>query len=248
MNICLAQIRPKTGDIAFNIARHQAFVHQAAGIGAEMIIFPELSISSYEPELAEALAMEVNDARLDVFQSLSNKHNMTIGVGAPIRQTHGISISMLLFQPKQEPQIYSKYYLHADEEPFFVPGEQSCKLWGGDAKVTFAICYEISVREHAEQAVANGAQIYVASVAKFVNGMEAANGRLDEVARSYGMPVLMSNCLGIADGGECAGQSAVWNAKGDLLGQLNDSEEGLLLYNSITEVVETHYFSPVHES
>ncbi|MEM7368839.1 MAG: carbon-nitrogen hydrolase family protein [Bacteroidota bacterium] len=248
MNICLAQIKPTTGDIHANIGHHQAVIEQAASLGADMLVFPELSLTSFEPGLANELAMDINDERLDIFQVLSNAHQLSIALGLPLRQTEGISISMLIFQPDQDRRMYSKGYLHSDEVPYFVPGKACSNLWGGQAKIAFAICYELSVPAHVEQAIADGARMYVASVAKFVNGVEAASRRLSELARRYEMPVLMCNCLGMADGGECAGQSAVWNREGELLGQLNESEEGMLLFDSTKRSVSIHYFSPANDT
>ena len=56
MKIAAAQIRPKKGDIEANILKHVDIIKLAATLKAEALFFPELSLTSYEPELAEALA------------------------------------------------------------------------------------------------------------------------------------------------------------------------------------------------
>jgi hypothetical protein len=56
------------------------------------------------------------------------------------------------------------------------------------------------------------------------------------------MTVVMANCVGVCDGEVCGGRSAVWNNKGDLLGGLNDTDEGILIFNTDTEAVKTKYF------
>ncbi|MNY72765.1 hypothetical protein D3C86_2113960 [compost metagenome] len=43
------------------------------------------------------------------------------------------------------------------------------------------------------------------------------------------MNVLMSNFCGDSWGSPAAGQSAFWNNKGELIGQMNDSDAGILL-------------------
>ena len=67
--------------------------------------------------------------------------------------------------------------------------------------------------------------------------MEKASIILAEGAQKYGIPVLLSNGVGIADGDVCGGKTSVWNKHGVLIGQLNDQEEGLLIYDSETEIV-----------
>ncbi len=49
------------------------------------------------------------------------------------------------------------------------------------------------------------------------------------------MTVLMSNCVGHCDNFESAGKSSVWNDKGLLIGQLNDTNEGILIFDTDTQ-------------
>jgi len=66
-----------------------------------------------------------------------------------------------------------------------------------------------------------------------------------EIACKYSMTVLMSNCVGQSDGRECAGKTSVWNNKGALVGQLNDTNEGIVIADTETQdvieaTIETH--------
>lgn len=235
MRICVAQIKAIKGDIQTNIGNHKKLIHLAVSNGADTIIFPELSITGYEPELAKELATNPNDSRFDDFQRFSDTRQITIGVGVPTKSDTGVCISMILFHPHQARQTYSKKYLHPDEEPFFASGQSSISLLGNGINVAFAICYELSVPEHAENASTNGSHVYIASVAKSASGVEKAIERLSEIASKYSMAVLMSNCVGYCDNFESAGQSSVWNDEGLLLGQLNDTDEGILIFDTDTK-------------
>ena len=53
MKICAAQTRPFRGDVQRNIAKHKKIIDLAASNGADIIIFPELSLSGYEPKLSK---------------------------------------------------------------------------------------------------------------------------------------------------------------------------------------------------
>ncbi len=248
MKIALAQMRSAAGDVAANLARHQRFVEAAAEQGAEVVVFPELSLTGYEPELAERSATTVDDPRFDGLQALADRRRITIAAGMPTRSDYGVRISMLIFRPgtAEKPaarQVYSKQYIHADEEPFFVRGEAADVTFGGATdttpKIAPAICYELSVPEHAKQAAWNGAEIYLASVAKTASGVERAYETLAASAAKHSMTVLMVNCVGPCGGFESAGRSAAWNRQGVLLGQLGDSEEAILLIDTAIEQVTT---------
>lgn len=238
MKIAVAQTKPVTGDIGSNIKNHLSLSTLAADHGADIIIFPELSLTGYEPSLAKLLATAIDDSRLAVFQQLSDARQITIGVGLPTKTAMGIHITMVILQPGKPRQANSKMYLHADEEPFFVSGGNLPGLIIKNTPVALAICYEISVREHSENAHHSGAQLYVASVAKTVKGVEKAWMDLGEIAANYGMMVLMSNSVGPCEDGLCGGKSAAWDEGGTLLGQLDDSSEGILILDTVTRAVE----------
>ncbi|PHN01799.1 carbon-nitrogen hydrolase family protein [Flavilitoribacter nigricans] len=237
MKICLAQISAVPGDIAANINSHRESIRRAAAHGGELIVFPELSLSGYEPTLMKDMAVAPDDPRLQVFQQLSKQHAIRIALGVPLQTADGIAISMLIYYPDRERQVYYKTYLHADEEPYFtsVPNEQV--TLADHPELALAICYEISVPGHIDRAAADAARFYLASVVKFTNGMEAAAARLTDIARSYGMTVMTVNAVGHADGGLCGGQSGVWNTDGRLLGSLDSTETGLLIYDTETQVI-----------
>lgn len=232
MKICIAQTSPDKGNIEANIENHLKWVVRAIAQKADLIIFPELSLTGYEPELANDLAIDLDDGRLDRFQEISNTENITIGVGAPLKSENGIYISLILFQPKQARTSYSKQYLHEDEESFFVCGPNTSGVLNTEPPIALAICYEISIPAHAESASQHGASIYIASVAKTLSGVKKAHQRLSEIASEYGMTVLMSNCIGPCDGDIGGGQSAVWNEYGELIEALGEKEEDLLLFYS----------------
>ncbi len=237
MRICVAQTRPIKGNIQGNIDNHITLINLAISVGANVVVFPELSLTGYEPTLAEALAIHQDDSRLDNFQVISNAQKMIIGIGVPTRNHTGICISMVLFQPHQARQTYSKKYLHSDEEAFFTSGKSFPTLSINKANVAFAICYELSVPEHAEKASTSGADIYIASVAKSAKGVEQAAGRLSEVAQKYSMTVFMSNCIGPCDDFESGGKTSVWNHHGVLLKQLDDIHEGIIIYDTETQAL-----------
>ena len=237
MKICIAQTRAINGDIGQNIIHHKELAELAALRNAQIIIFPELSLTGYEPELANALATNKDDERFNELQQVSDEKNIVIGAGIPVRSGKGLQIGMIIFRPLQSRQTYFKQYLHPDEELWFIKGPSQKVLEGVNDHIALAICYEISVSEHAEQAHENGAKIYIASVAKTVGGMEKAFDTLAVTAKKYSMVVLVSNCVGECEGKEAGGRSAIWNDKGTLLEQLNDKDEGIIIFDTNSQEI-----------
>ena len=238
MKICAAQLQPEAGKIDHNIRKHLLLIERAVAAGADCIVFPELSVTGYEPEIVQELAKGIHDAHFDIFQQFSNEHTISICIGMPTSHNGGVLISMLIFQPRQPRQIYSKRYLHEDEIPYFIPGNQPFIFTIKNHSIAPAICYESLLVQHAEQVIAMGAGIYLASVAKPQRSLDKAFLHYSTIAKKYSMPVVMANSLGPSDNFVSAGQSAVWNAEGELLGKLDDANEGIIVFDTSNEKID----------
>jgi predicted amidohydrolase len=242
MILTVAQTHPHKGSTLKNIKQHKRLIDIAISYNADTIIFPELSLTGYEPELAKTLAMTADDSQLDCFQDISDDKNITIGVGIPLNtdgtsrnsREGGISISMVIFKPHKSRQVYSKKYLHSSEMPFFIGGENETTFIEG-TKTALAICYELSVPQHAEDAFKNGAEYYIASVVE--DTIDKAIGKLSATAAKYKMTVLMANAVGQTGAYLCDGKSSVWDNEGKLLGQLDTTHEGVLVFNTETKKI-----------
>jgi len=237
MKICIAQTEPIKGNLTANIEAHKRFIEFALTLNAEAIFFPELSLTGYEPELAKKLATNQNDNRLDIFQETSDKNKIIIGLGLPTATESQIRISMIIFEPNKPRQTYSKQQLHSDEFPYFENGVKQVIIKTNGKNIAPAICYESLHPTHIENAFKLGADVYIASVAKPANGVEKAFDHYPKVAKQFGMPVLMTNCVGFCDNFLSVGKSAVWTKEGKLVGQLDDKMEGILLFDTETEVI-----------
>src|SRR5687767_12269882 len=104
MKIAVAQIQSARGDVRANLEKHIQWVNATE---ADLIVFPELSLTGYEPSMAKGLATGINDARFDVLQQLSDRKRIIIGAGMPIQTDTGINIGMILFQPGQPRELYT---------------------------------------------------------------------------------------------------------------------------------------------
>ncbi|HEX3008141.1 MAG TPA: carbon-nitrogen hydrolase family protein [Bacteroidales bacterium] len=234
MKIAIAQLEPVKGDIEKNIAIHTDWIKKAIDKHADLIAFPELSLTGYEPELAPSLASNQNDKRLDSFQKLSDENDIAIAVGLPTRERDRLYISMIIFRPGKERTTYSKQYLYPTEVSIFTAGFNPLVLEFDTATVAPAICYELSNKEHYEFAAQNNATVYLASVLNSVNGVDADLKKLSDIARNYKMMTFMANFVGESGGYKCAGKSSVWNTNGELIEQLDDKEAGLIIYDTTT--------------
>lgn len=241
MKLCVAQIQSEAGGITANINSHIELIQSAIPYHPDIIVFPELSLSGYEPALAKDLPSSPNDVQFKALREKANKNNVTIAVGIPLKCKSNVQIGMLIFQPGQPPITYAKQLLHKDEYPYFIKGEKEVFVEMGDSRFAPAICFESLQDSHAEKAFNHGANVYMATVAKHTKGLKQGMNHFPKVAKKYGMTVLMSNLVGPSDDFISVGQSAIWNDKGALVGQLNDSQEGWIMFDTVTAEVSHDY-------
>lgn len=238
MKICAVQTSAIKGNIAENIKKHLQFLDLAVANKSDLILFPELSITGYEPALASELAMNENDKRLNCFQQFSNKHQVVICIGAPTQTEKQLFISMIIFQPNAKPITYSKQYLYPTEVDVFTPGNNSIYLQLKNGEIVApTICYELSQPQHSQAAAQNNSSVYLASVLNSVAGVDSDLQKLSDIAKKYGMTTFMANYVGQSGGYECAGKTSVWHSDGTLVGQLDGKNEGILVYNTDTKEV-----------
>lgn len=241
MIVAAAQLTARAGDVAHNLDQHLAAARLAAKHGADLVAFPELSLTGYEPTLARQLALDVDAPSLDPLDRASANLKLTLAVGLPTVGSNKPYITQLFFRPDQGRIACSKQRLHSDEQPYFSGGKAPRCLTMADEVIAPAICFEALNADHAEAAAAAGATVYLACVAKPAAGIAAAETRFPAFARQHGFCVVMANATGLNDNFTSAGRSAAWGPNGQAIGQLEPDRAGLLLTNT-----RTHQTTVIH--
>ena len=231
LTIAAAQSTSIAGDLQANIARHQHFIQIAAKQGVQLLVFPELSLTGYEPALAADLAIAPEAAVLQPLRELAREMAVTAVVGMPIRlSAEGpVLIGALVLAADGSLAVYSKLHLHSGEERAFAPGTGGAPLTLGDSQVALAVCADFCHASHAAAAAGLGADVYAAGVLISPAGYGVDSALLQGHASSHSMLVLMANHGGATGGWESAGRSAIWAAGGALLAAAPGVGDGLLI-------------------
>lgn len=247
MKIAAAQIKSFAQDTEANIGNHLRMITLAAKQEVSLIVFPEMSLTGYELELAESMAFNQNDERIAVFKELAVQFKMMIVVGAPIKIGNELYIGSFIFAPDGTTHIYTKQYLHTGEEVYFSSGLDFNPIleWGGE-RISFAICADITNPLHPKAASDNDTTLYVPSIFYSTpTGIVEAYRQLSGYAEAYGMFILMANFTGYSYGLEARGKSGYWDHTGKLVANLDETEEGLLV---ITKDIEGITYNKVTTS
>jgi NAD+ synthase (glutamine-hydrolysing) len=224
LRIALAQLNLFVGDVAGNAQRViDAAAEARDRLKADLILFPELSLSGYPPE--DLLFHK--GLRRQVGAALERVHAQTRGiavmVGYPEYAGGAIYNAaamirdgvMLANYRKQELPNYRVF----DEKRYFKAGHESCVVELRGIRVGMVICEDIWEPGPARAAKAKGAQLLVV-----INGSPYSLGyqaRRESVVRERvmdtGLPVVYVNLLGGQDELVFDGGSFAMNADGEIV-------------------------------
>ena len=226
--IAAAQIPSAKGDVAANVLAHVHAMHAAHRLGVDLVVFPELSLTGYEPELAARLAFARNDARLAPLREAAAQYGMHAIAGAPLLGDGLPQIGAFVVSPDGTVSSYTKIHLHPGEERHFAPGTAHSFLDIGDTRIAVAVCADTNSDDHARQCAKHGAQVYAAGVFVTSRGYAADTARLQEHAHRHGMLVVMANHNRPGGGLSSIGGSAIWSPDGRLAAA-NETQDVLVV-------------------
>ncbi|MEW6127651.1 MAG: NAD+ synthase [Acidobacteriota bacterium] len=147
LRIAMAQINPTVGDLSANVDRVIDYLNQARAFGADVTIFPELSLPGYPPEdllLKPHFARE-NRRALERIIEASGKQLIVVG----FVDTDGSDIynAAAVIAVGELVDVYHKTYLPNygvfDEERYFQAGKTFPVYAIGDARIGVNICEDI---------------------------------------------------------------------------------------------------------
>ncbi|WP_110669818.1 carbon-nitrogen hydrolase family protein [Salinicola halophilus] len=213
----LAQIGSVAGDVEANLARHLEVVAAAARAGVTLLVFPELSLTGYEPALAAGLSFTPDAPRLAPLVAAAAGHGIGIVAGLPLKGVTRPRVGALIVSADGEVSTYAKRHLHPGEEAAFEPGEGDCLLALGDERIAIAVCADTNAPEHAERCAALGATVYLGGVLITEGGYAADTAHLARTAARHDWLVGVANHNAPSGGMAAIGRSGFWNADGKLV-------------------------------
>lgn len=230
LSIALAQTASIAGDVCANIEKHLAAARQAAAAGAQAVIFPELSLTGYEPGLVTDLAFTPDDPRLQPLRDAAAALNVVLVVGAPLRHASSKpQIAVWWLSPSGDARIQTKQYLHSGEEQAFSVGGIPAPFSLASHTLALAICADTTHAEHAAYAAQWQPGLYIASSMISEGGYAKDTAQLRDYALRHHMAVALVNHGAATGGWAAAGRSAVWDEQGALIAATPGPGEFLLL-------------------
>lgn len=216
LRIVLAQLNFKVGDIAHNLTKHiHAAISARDELKADVIVFPELSLTSYPPEDLLLRKRFIDDAQQALQKILANVSDIYCVIGHPYTDSHHLFNTCSLIYNGSLIGHYAKQYLPNygvfDEARYFTPGNTCCVLPIHGIPTGFVICEDLWKLEPVRQSAASGAQYILSPNASpfEIDKHEQRMAVLSKRASHNQLAIFYTNLVGgqdelIFDGGSMA--------------------------------------------
>ena len=162
IRIALGQLTCLVGDLEGNLAKHCEFTRMAAREGAEIICFPESSLTGYpkyEDKKMKEHAQSVDDPLAFALADLSKETGLTVLAGIIEVGDQVVYNTQLVADAGRIVGVYRKTHIAESEAIFFASGGDLPVFSHSSAKYGVQICYDNHFPEAARTLALRGAEI-----------------------------------------------------------------------------------------
>jgi len=244
IKIALAQFNTKLGDVNANLEKHLAQIQAAKKEGADLLIFPELSLTGYALQdlaVASALHPHQEDPVFNHVLHASEEIDLMVGFVHEDRR-HRFYIASAYLSEGKILHIHNKVCLPTygmfDEGRFFAPGDSVHAFDTRFGRVGMLICEDFWHASLPYLLWLDGADILLFASASPGRGLHedprlSSSTWVEHTNRAYAGLftnfVAHANKVGYEDGLNFWGGSTIFDPNGDLVVRAPDFEEALTL-------------------
>ena len=242
MKITLCQINPTVGAINQNKKSIFDWYHRAVDLGADLVIFPELSLIGYPPQDLLLRNRFIENAK-NALDEIAQKSTIPIILGNTMMEDNKLYNCAFFCEKGEIISHYKKRLLPTydvfDEARYFTSGSEPCvvkvSINGENVYLGLQICEDLWDKNYScdlvEELKAKGAEIIInlsASpyrVDRLLDRCELIQSKASDNRLSY----LYCNLVGAQDELIFDGQSLAYNENGELIAQGKAFEEEILM-------------------
>ena len=242
MKIALCQINPTVGAINQNKKSIFDWYHRAVDLGADLVVFPELSLIGYPPQDLLLRNRFIENAK-NALDEIAQKSTIPIILGNTMMEDNKLYNCAFFCEKGEIISHYKKRLLPTydvfDEARYFTSGSEPCvvklSINGENVYLGLQICEDLWDKNYScdlvEELKAKGAEIIInlsASpyrVDRLLDRCELIQSKASDNRLSY----VYCNLVGAQDELIFDGQSLAYNENGELIAQGKAFEEEILL-------------------
>jgi predicted amidohydrolase len=242
IRIATVQQNCPKGEVAQNLAATTAYIRDTA---ADIICFPEMSLTGYLDPVAQADAMLTLDSpEVRDFCALTADRPVTAVAGLVERNPHGRPfITQIVATGGKLLGAYRKVNVAPDETESFSTGSDTPVFFGAGIRFGIAVCYDVGHPELFDAYAQAGAQLVVLAAAPGLYGDQASRDwdsgfqwwrtgcrtHLAKSARRNGLWIAVATQAGRTVDEDFPGGGYLFNPDGEVIAETADHTEQILI-------------------
>ena len=240
--VAVAQTDAKVGDIDSNIRHHLEAIDRARSNGAQVVVFPELSLTGYTlRDLAWEIAIDpFRDSRLDGLRKASRSISIAFGM-VESAENHGIYNSAVFLEDGGVRHIHRKIYPPTygmfEEGRYFSKGDHVAAFTSKHGRLGMLVCEDLWHLSMPYLLAMDGAEVIFSLTASpsriATRSVEMETARVNHeqhraYARLLSSYVVFCNRVGYEDGVNFWGGPAVVGPGGEMVSTAKMFEEDII--------------------
>ena len=261
MKVALCQINSTLGNFELNSSLILKYYNMSKELNADIVVFPELSITGYPPQDLLLNDNFINE-NLVAVSAISKLSTLPIIIGFVNRIGNSIYNSAGICYNGKLQHICNKVLLPTydvfDEARYFKSGKEPCvfstPVGKKSVKVGLQICedmwdkdYDVKVSKRQMQLGAD-LLINISASPYQKDRLETRKEIIKEKVRETKLPFFYCNMVGAQDELIFDGQSVAYSSEGHLIGSGRSFKQDILIIDSMSKASFTHKTMEIEES
>lgn len=207
VEIALAQMHCRPGDVEANLATIESMVRTAAHQGADLVIVPEMATTGYfVSDRFDELAELEDGPTAKRLSGIAKANAVHLAVGIILAENGALFDAQLLFGPDGALlATYRKVHLFSAEREWFTAGDTPVVVDTAIGRIGMTICYDLIFPEYSRTLVDMGAELIINSTNWITDDFQrtrwgwdgpTVEGLAGTRALENGVWLAMANCVG----------------------------------------------------
>ena len=249
--VAIAQINPRLGDLQANMALYEAKIRQGGEAGADLLLFPELSLTGYFlRDMVPDVALTMRSPEMKKLKELSRGLPFVAGL-VEESADHRFFNAAVYFEDGEIRHVHRKVYLPTygmfDEQRYFARGDRVRAFDSKFGRLAILICEDLWHTSTIYLAALDGARAVLCPSSSPLRGIvdgqaQDDNARYWEMinrtyAETFSLFMLYGNRSGFEDGVGFWGGSEVVDPFGQRLAKAKYYDEDFIISEVALEAV-----------
>ncbi len=241
--VAIAQINPRLGDLKSNLSLYEEKIRQGVREGADLLLFPELSLTGYFlRDMVPDIALKLSSREVGLLKKLSREIAFVAGV-VEESSDYRFYNAAVYFEAGEIRHVHRKIYLPTygmfDEQRYFARGDRLRAFDSKFGRMALLVCEDLWHPSTAYLAALDGALVILCPSSSPLRGITEGHSQDDNsryweminrnYAETFSLFMIYGNRIGFEDGVGFWGGSEILDPFGQTMAKAKYYDEDFII-------------------